>query len=125
MNKYRSEQSSKSNLGTKFEELMVRYLRTDPVYSEKIDKAYLWSRFPFRSQLGGHDTGIDESVKLAKNGVCDLALDNIDSKLKEKFIKEFVLRKNDPVEVENIIIVTNLTYLNDVPSKNLFIQPVA
>ncbi|MDR1404293.1 MAG: restriction endonuclease [Candidatus Methanoplasma sp.] len=59
LDKYRSEQSSKSDLGTKFEELMSRYLLTDPVYSARIDKVWTWGRFPLRSQLGDHDTGID------------------------------------------------------------------
>jgi predicted helicase len=63
LNKYRSNQHSKSDLGTKFEELVARYLMTDPLYSSEIESANLWKDFFARKELGGHDTGIDIVVK--------------------------------------------------------------
>ena len=63
LSKYRNEQYSKSDLGTKFEELIARYLMTDPAYASGFDRVYLWKDFFARKELGGHDTGIDLAAK--------------------------------------------------------------
>ena len=38
---------------------MKAYLLTDPKYSNKFKKVWLWSEFPSKNDLGGTDTGID------------------------------------------------------------------
>lgn len=60
LDKYREQSLSKSEYGTKFEELMAGFLQTYPVYDGLFSKVYLWKDFPYRSQFGsGHDVGID------------------------------------------------------------------
>ena len=63
LDKYRSSSYSESDKGTRFEELIARYLNTSPDYAPKIDTVWLWKDFPGRERLGGHDTGIDIVVK--------------------------------------------------------------
>jgi predicted helicase len=63
LSKYRENQHSKSDLGAKFEELIARYLMTDPLYAQKLEWAHLWTDFFARAELGGHDTGIDIVAK--------------------------------------------------------------
>ena len=63
LSKYRASSYSEADKGTRFEELIARYIVTDPLYAPKIDEAWLWKDFPGRKQLGGHDTGIDIVVK--------------------------------------------------------------
>ncbi|MDR0752053.1 MAG: restriction endonuclease [Christensenellaceae bacterium] len=49
----------KKKLGTTFENMVVRYLTTDPIQKQGITKLYLWSTFPHRYALTrGQDTGI-------------------------------------------------------------------
>lgn len=43
--------------GTKFEQLMVRYLELDPMLSQQYDKVWRWIDWPGRD--GKPDTGID------------------------------------------------------------------
>ncbi|MGI5964899.1 MAG: DEAD/DEAH box helicase family protein, partial [Candidatus Methanomethylophilaceae archaeon] len=59
LSKYRAMSSSKSDLGTRFEELIARYMKTDPMYAPQLENVWVWSSFPFRSEISGHDTGID------------------------------------------------------------------
>ncbi|MCS7084750.1 MAG: DEAD/DEAH box helicase family protein, partial [Bacteroidia bacterium] len=54
--------------GDRFERLMARYLRTDPVYAQQFEEVWLWNQFPFRDQLGVHDTGIDLVAKTRQGG---------------------------------------------------------
>ena len=63
LDKYNLHSFSESDKGTKFEELIARYLTVDPLYSSKLEKVYLWKDFPSRQQFGGHDTGIDIVAK--------------------------------------------------------------
>ena len=60
LDKYREQSLSKSEYGTKFEELMAGFLQTYPMYDGLFRKVYLWRDFPYRNQFGsGHDVGID------------------------------------------------------------------
>lgn len=60
LQKYREQSLSKSEYGTKFEELMVGFLQTYPVYDGLFQNVSLWRDFPFKNQFGsGHDIGID------------------------------------------------------------------
>lgn len=60
---YRSESTSERDKGTKFEELIARYLMTDEVYAQKIEWVKMWNDFPQRLQFGISDTGIDLVAK--------------------------------------------------------------
>ena len=59
LEKYRAEELSTHELGTKFERLMKNFLRTYPAYRGKFSDVWLWNEFPFRDELGGKDLGID------------------------------------------------------------------
>lgn len=63
LDKYRSEATSERDKGTKFEELISRYLMTDEVYAQKLEWVKLWNDFPQRMQFGISDTGIDLVAK--------------------------------------------------------------
>ena len=67
LKKYRDSSFSKSDLGTKFEELMARYLMTDPSYANMFQWVKLWKNFSARMEFGGHDTGIDLVAKTKDN----------------------------------------------------------
>ena len=59
LQKYRSDSYSERDKGARFEELISRYLMTDPAYSSTLEKVWVWSSFPSCSDFGGRDTGID------------------------------------------------------------------
>lgn len=63
LDKYRAESDSKRELGDKFEDLMVRYLMTDPTYSSIVDWAVTWTNFFAKDEFGKQDTGIDIVAK--------------------------------------------------------------
>ena len=58
LNKHRKISFSERDKGDRFERLMQSYLYTDPKYAH-LKKVWLWSEFPFRSDFGSHDIGID------------------------------------------------------------------
>lgn len=68
LRQYREQSSGKVDVGKRFERLMQRYLKTDPLYAERFQEIWLWEEFPFRAQFGGSDTGID---LVAKTGTGD------------------------------------------------------
>jgi len=59
LDKYRRISFSEKDKGERFERLMKAYLLTDPKYTAKFQKVWLWSEFPGKDDLGGSDTGID------------------------------------------------------------------
>lgn len=59
LDKYRRISFSEKDKGERFERLMKAYLLTDPKYTAKFQKVWLWSEFPGKDDLGGGDTGID------------------------------------------------------------------
>lgn len=61
--RYREESASESDKGRRFEELIRRYLLTDPTYASQFQWVCLWNDFFARDQLGKHDTGIDLVAK--------------------------------------------------------------
>ncbi len=63
LSKYREISFSESDKGTRFEELIKRYLRTDPLHSPKLEQVWTWNEFPFRKEISDHDTGIDLVAK--------------------------------------------------------------
>jgi predicted helicase len=56
---YRKISFSERDKGNRFERLMQAYLQTDPRYTAKLKKVWLWNEFHGKSDLGGTDTGID------------------------------------------------------------------
>lgn len=58
LNKHRKISFSERDKGDRFERLMQSYLYTDPKYAH-LKKVWLWGEFPFRSDFGSHDIGID------------------------------------------------------------------
>lgn len=63
LNKYRKLSFSQRDKGDRFERLMQAYLLTDPKYTAKLKKVWLWSEFHGKNDLGGNDTGIDLVAK--------------------------------------------------------------
>lgn len=59
LKKYRSEAYSERDKGTRFERLMQAYLKTDPLYADRFQTVWLWDDFPYKSDFGGKDVGID------------------------------------------------------------------
>ena len=59
LEKYRKISFSERDKGDRFERLMQAYLLTDPKYTSKLKKVWLWSEFHGKNDLGGSDTGID------------------------------------------------------------------
>lgn len=57
--KYRTYSFSERDKGTRFERLMQAWLRTDPLYKDRLTHVWLWNEFPGRKDIGGKDTGID------------------------------------------------------------------
>lgn len=49
--------------GARFEALMRRYFLTSAKYRTQVDTVWLWSDFPYKSELGGQDTGIDLVIR--------------------------------------------------------------
>ncbi len=59
LDKYREESLSERDKGNKFELLMLRYLKTDPVYASTLANVWLWNDFFAKDEFGGKDVGID------------------------------------------------------------------
>lgn len=59
LDKYRKESLSERDKGNRFELLMLRYLKTDPVYASTLKEVWLWNDFFARDSFGGKDVGID------------------------------------------------------------------
>ena len=59
LDKYRDESISQRDKGNKFELLMLRYLKTDPIYASTLSEVWLWDDFFAKDQFGGKDVGID------------------------------------------------------------------
>ena len=59
LDKYREESLSERDKGNRFELLMLRYLKTDPVYASTLANVWLWNEFFAKDEFGGKDVGID------------------------------------------------------------------
>lgn len=59
LDKYRAESLSERDKGNKFELLMQRYLKTDPIFANTLSEVWLWNDFFAKDQFGGKDVGID------------------------------------------------------------------
>ena len=63
LEKYRKISFSEHDKGNRFERLMQAYLQTDPQFTPKLKKVWLWNEFPGKEDFGGKDTGIDLIAK--------------------------------------------------------------
>lgn len=63
LERYQKYSFSERDKGTRFEELMGRFLATNPLYADDLDQVWLWTEFPFRNDFGGKDIGIDLVAK--------------------------------------------------------------
>lgn len=63
LTEFRTKSFTQHDKGTLFEQLIASWLRTDPRYADTLTEVWLWHEFPYRSQFGGHDTGIDLVAK--------------------------------------------------------------
>ena len=61
--RYRADSDNTKELGSRFEELMRRYILTDPQYSDIVEWVVLWNDFFARRDFGNQDTGIDLVAK--------------------------------------------------------------
>lgn len=57
LHQLREGSSSESEKGSKFEQLMVAYLKADPTYADQFSDVFLWQDWPGRA--GKRDTGVD------------------------------------------------------------------
>ena len=64
---FRVGSASEREKGGKFERLMRGYLLTSPTYATTMKTVWLWNEFPFRSQFGGSDLGIDLVAQTYEN----------------------------------------------------------
>ena len=63
LQRYRDLSFSERDKGTRFERLMQAYLLTDPLYKDRFQHVWLWNEFPYRTDFGGKDLGIDLVAK--------------------------------------------------------------
>ncbi|MDD2285963.1 MAG: DEAD/DEAH box helicase family protein, partial [Paludibacter sp.] len=59
LTKHRELSFSEHDKGNRFERLMQGFLKTDPIYADQFHTVWMWDDFPYKSQFGGHDVGID------------------------------------------------------------------
>ena len=59
LREFRQGSASEREKGGKFERLMRGYLLSSPIYAKTLKTVWMWHDFPFRSQFGGSDLGID------------------------------------------------------------------
>lgn len=57
LDEFREIFENQRDKGTKFEDLILNYLKLEPLYASQIEDVWMWSDFPHRSNVG--DTGID------------------------------------------------------------------
>lgn len=67
LDKYQRVARDQREKGALFEQLMQRYLKTDPIYANELTEVWLWEEFPFRKDFGGKDLGIDLVAKTVNN----------------------------------------------------------
>lgn len=59
LREFRQGSATEREKGGKFERLMRGYLKSSPIYAKTLKEVWMWHDFPFRSQFGGSDLGID------------------------------------------------------------------
>lgn len=59
LNLFREYSATELEKGHKFEQLIQRWLLSDPRYSNTVKRVWLWNEFPAKAEFGTHDLGID------------------------------------------------------------------
>lgn len=59
LNLFREYSATELEKGHKFEQLIQRWLLSDPRYSNIVKRVWLWNEFPAKAEFGTHDLGID------------------------------------------------------------------
>ncbi|HPQ40747.1 MAG TPA: DEAD/DEAH box helicase family protein, partial [bacterium] len=67
LERYRKVSFSERDKGSRFERLMQAYLLTDPKYAHIFKKVWMWSEFPYRTEFGKGDAGIDLVALIQEN----------------------------------------------------------
>ena len=67
LEKIESDSFSLRDKGTRFEVLIKNWFLSAPLYCNDIKNIWLWSEFPYRSQFGGSDSGIDLVILTNEN----------------------------------------------------------
>lgn len=109
LNKYRFLSHTQKDKGDKFERLMQRYLQTDPVYADELKHVWLWVDFPYKSQLGGIDLGIDLVAEHINGGYWAIQCKCYD----EKAII-------DKPKVDSFIATANRSFTDDAGTQHFF-----
>ncbi len=65
LDRFRDMSKTNRHRGTWFEELMVTYLRSDPIYADRFSDVWMWMDWPDRD---GGDTGIDIVARERETG---------------------------------------------------------
>lgn len=89
---FRQGSISEREKGGKFERLMKGYLLSSPLYSNTLKKVWMWNEFPYKSQFGGSDLGIDLVAQTYEDGYwaiqckCYLETSEIDKAAVDSFL---------------------------------------
>lgn len=59
LNLFREYSATELEKGHKFEQLIQRWLLSDPRYSNTVKRVWLWNEFPAKAEFGTQDLGID------------------------------------------------------------------
>lgn len=59
----REDAYTEKDKGGRFEKIIKNYFRTSRNYASQVKDIWLWGEFPYRSQFGGKDTGIDLVIR--------------------------------------------------------------
>ena len=105
--------------GALFEKLMQRWLKSDPRYSNILEKVWLWDEFPGRTEFGGKDTGLEYIYKDGYSGFWATKLNKKGNgigmfyakKLMEKNEGWIEFKAGDKTEIMGIPYATNIVIL--------------
>ncbi len=102
LKKIRTESKNKSELGTRFENLIKDYLETDKFYKNRFAKVWKWMEWPDRE---GQDIGIDLVAEEKDGSFCAIQCKCYadDGTLDEKHVTNF-LAYADAIKIKNKIL---------------------
>ncbi|MGL5124521.1 MAG: DEAD/DEAH box helicase family protein, partial [Fusobacteriaceae bacterium] len=106
---------SKRDKGDRFEHLIKRWFLSAPLYCDNIENIWLWNEFPYRSQFGGSDSGIDLVIHTQENEywAVQCKFYKSTSKIDKADIDTFITTSGKYFEVDN----ENITF-----SSRLFVS---
>lgn len=107
LDEFRETATSTRDLGAKFEQLVLNYLKSDPIYQDRFSQVWLWRDFPKRGNEA--DTGIDLVAVEADTGeYCAIQCKFYDSRhvLQKSDIDSFFTASGKKLYSSRIIIST-------------------